>query len=199
MSRFITVFPERKERGEFFMRKLRPEERAAREKLLDRIYKLSTMFGELSVTPEAKEFMSDWWKSEAPKDELGAHPRYRQYLGRRRVMVQKVAMASHFSNSDDMTLVLEDFQNALTLLEPIEAQMAEGFKNYGVNPEGKLIDRIVTDLKEMGPRGSTELYENFKGDMGIMEFRELLGTMASSGILALKQGAYEVIGRKAQI
>ncbi len=107
---------------------------AAEEKLLEWLKKLSTLYGQLTYKPEVYDWLENWLHTTHIPRRDKASPRMLDYLGRKKVMIVKLAAAIHFADSLEMEIPFECFHSALKMLDAIEPKMEAGLNLSGRNP-----------------------------------------------------------------
>lgn len=92
----------------------------------------SKIEGKFDIEESAMDWLEDWYKKE--KKKAGNNNRMQGYLVRKHVHVLKVAMLIHIAYSDVKIITLEDFQNAIGIVELTEKQLPKVFIGVGKNP-----------------------------------------------------------------
>ena len=137
---------------------------------------LHKLFGEVTMTPEAKAWMRQKFVTDEPViSNTSEYLKY--YYPTKPVHIKKMAMAIHFSDSTDMTIGVEPFEIAWDYLASIESDMHMAYT--GIRDErGTVLNRIKHLLrasKDPDGLGSDELYPDL---VDIVSYENLLPTLA---------------------
>jgi len=116
----------------------------------------------------------------------------RDYYARKMAHIHKLAMCIHFSDSDDMTLEINDYVAAIQLLESVEGKMRIGLSLIGRNP----LAGIATDVYEFirsCRRGASlaEILIQFTQDVRRQEMAEILDVLQSLDRISFSEQKYK--------
>lgn len=158
-SRVIFVFEERPRFYRFAIPEFSSEQLECKQRIINRLKELSRYFGQVQFTPDALTFLKEVFEN--GKHKTNNNPRLEHYYGRKNLHVQKLAMAMHFADNNDMTIGLDIAKEALRILAELEIKMhlALSFGDED-NPLSKLIHRI---LKNLSKSQDGMLYETLWG------------------------------------
>lgn len=110
-----------------------PEQIKARDDLTKHIKALTDVCGQVVLTPEAEEFIKDWYLSGGSKP-VNQDKRLTDYYERKKVHLYKMAMAVHFSESLTLEISLDEVKQALAILTRAELLMHRALSFGGENP-----------------------------------------------------------------
>lgn len=161
-SRVIFVFEERVRRRQLYYESLDYEalERLRNNLVNDLDHIARNIHGDFQLTEEAKEFMESWYRAnaDAPPDTDAA---LAGYFERKPAHIHKVAMLVHIAYSDELILNVDDFKNAIRLLEQVEVKLPETFQAIGRNPYTLDLKNMVEWIKAKGRVSERELKRKF--------------------------------------
>lgn len=123
------------------------------------ILNLTTIYGEVDITPDVKAWTRDWYENRNfvlnPDRKLG------DYYGRKKQHLMKMAMCVHFADSDNLTLTVRDCETALALLNATEMSMSKALQGTAENPlSGKGV-KIFDFIESAGKASKKELLAQF--------------------------------------
>jgi len=84
---------------------------------------LTKVYGPLTESPEADEWFTKWYEDGGEINRLNKDRRLVDYYARKKVHMTKVGMVMHFADKTDLTIGIEDYQNALAFLTLTEKDM----------------------------------------------------------------------------
>lgn len=161
-----------------------PDQVAALNSLRPYVAGLSNLYGQVSFTPEALEYLNSWHG--APGYITNHATCLEFYYANKHLHAQKLAMAIHFSeNNKDFEIPAWTVQKAVRLLETIEASMDMVFT--GSSSTRERIVRGVTTLLKNGPLPEVVLYRQFVRDVPFQFFQTIMDDMALSSQIILEQ------------
>jgi hypothetical protein len=114
--------------------------------------KLTTIYGQLDIRPEVREWMKLWYEKYDVR--INNDKKLDDYYGRKLIHVRKTAIAMHFADKTDLTIRVSDCERALEFLNMTEMNMHKALCGVGVNPLVKLSD-MMTDYMAERPDGVT--------------------------------------------
>ena len=186
-SIFVFAFAKR-----FHLLNSEPEDNSdlrSRATLLSWIHKLSTLFGEVKLTPEAAAFLKMWYEQIHPKSRVNKDPKLEFYYTRKDMHLMKCAMAIHFSDSTEMELPLSALEKALEILEETERKMhlalQVGSKNPLANIARKITRYFVARANELVSYKT--LLEEFYSEARTADLQEVLAYLVSTGKMIMKR------------
>lgn len=130
-------------------------------KLIDHVSELVNLFGEVKLTKEANDFFINWYKN-SNENRSNKDTRLDYYYERKKIMVMKVALCSHFSDRTDLILEVDDIKRALDFLEETEDVMHLALMYAGKNPLSSTALEILQFIKECGqPVSDVDILKRF--------------------------------------
>lgn len=162
--------------------KLSDDQKKLGELLLQDLTTISTISGQYILDADAEKFYEDWDlknQSERAIDD----PRLSGYYERKPMHVIKIAMVLAASQRDETTLIKEDIEKALSLLDRIEPAMAKTFAAVGKNPLTLDIEQVYMSITVAAEKGISygELLDRFKHSVRKDELSEVLDTLQLIG------------------
>ncbi len=156
------------------------------DKLLNRIDNLILMKGEFSWSDSAKKVYSDW------RLQTVEHPPFSDfnligYNERRAVHLLKLMMVMNASREGDMLLTIEDFDNALELLEATEQGMPRALRGVGARDDSAVVAKIINILETRKTMTQKMLYQTFMYDASKQMIDEVIETLIQSGAIVLSR------------
>ena len=147
MARTIIVYGVEKRFHLYSIPPLSEEQKAAKARLQSYIRQLTTLYGPVSLNDEAKEYITYHFEQNPRLIHTNKHPMLDEYYGRKNLHHQKILFAVHFARSTDMTITLEDAQEATAHLAKLEKDMHIPFVGMGRNESAKLTEDIFRFVK----------------------------------------------------
>lgn len=159
-SRTFFIFAIKNRKTQMQIPPLTPEQMVCRDDLLAHIGKLIDLYGHVSYTKEAWEFLEEWWKKaqeERPNTNIKLNP----YYARKNLHVQKLAMALHFGESTEMVMDTPVFLRALKILAEEEKKMHYCLGLDNRNPLAEVLYKIEQYIVRGGKYTFKELLTEF--------------------------------------
>lgn len=160
-SRTWFIYAPKNRKEVLFIEDFTPEQEAARNDILAHVKKLTGLYGQVRLEPDALIFMKEWWENINPTKKANASPRLIPYYSRKQLHVLKLAAGIHFADKLDMTITLDECQSALALLESWEMDMHHALCVGDKNPLSELSRGIQKYLGRNGPTGEKDLFIEF--------------------------------------
>lgn len=160
--------------------KLSQEEKNLEKILIEDLIHISSLKGEMLLTPEAETFFDTWYRQ--PRSQM-MDERFWGYLERKPDHLLKIATILSISFSDDLIISQEHLEMGLVLLERLEARMPDAFRGIG-GAGAKNIERIIDQIIAVG--GEIEYRELAKKNYRNLNSQELaivITTMAEAGMI----------------
>lgn len=147
-SRVFFIYAPKNRKNVMFLPPLDNEQKQMEKELLEHVKRLSCLYGRVKVDKEVLEYLENWWnESENNKHKrVNLSPKMIPYYARKGVAIQKLAMALHFSESEELYIPLEMFKLATALLEKEEKFMHLAITLTDTNPEAKCAKKILEYL-----------------------------------------------------
>lgn len=157
----------------------------AKQQIIEHLGKLITLFGNVRQTPEAYAFMKSYVEETLAKraNRPNQSAKLDSYYGRKRIHIEKMAMAIHFADSTEFTIGIESYEKAVSILDNIEKTMDDALNIGGRNPLASLGDKIMNYLK-LHPEGKSNIeiwQEHFDHVKDERELTDLLNYLMRIG------------------
>jgi len=194
-SRTVFVFEEEPRAYIFDDATYSEEQLEAKDQVIRHLELLSKLFGHVTYTPDAYEYLKHYIEVTIGRDKyrVNPSPKLVHYYGRKKVHVRKLAMAIHFAESTDMRLGLSACQRAVELLDKLELRMDKALNFGGRNPLATVAVKVLKFL-EKRPANEGEIWKEFVNDMNATELAEVLKYLVQTGkAKQLGSGKYLVI------
>jgi len=176
-SRTIWLFETQRRFSKFHIEGASAELKAkAKSVILEHIKVLTTLYGQLTYSPEVAQYLEEWYVTQNVPKEDSAGPKMEGYYGRKKVHVLKVAAAIHFSHSYTMEITMDDVKGALALLDSVEPQMAAGLNVVGRNRLSTYSKAIYDMIKVTAKTGirQGDIVEQFQSELTYTEVTTIL-------------------------
>lgn len=181
-SRTWFIFEYANRSSELYDPELTQDQLIAKFELLQHIKKLTELYGQCTYTPDALEYLTEWWRSFPSTPRANSSLRLKGYYARKKLHVQKLAMAIHFGETtDNMVITLEEAQKAMAMLDKIELKMHYALSFKASNPLAGPSQKILDYLREKDKVTFNELFHEFWNDVQKNELEVILAAMVSMG------------------
>ena len=131
------------------------------ENIVNHISELTKLYGEVKMTKEANEYFVNWYNN-STEDRINKDSRLDFYYERKKVMMVKVALCSHFSERTTMVLDVDDIKRALEMLKDTEEVMHLALMYTGKNSLSSTALEILQFIKECNaPVSNVEILKRF--------------------------------------
>lgn len=145
-SRNFFIYANKDRKTQFWIPELTEEQKAYKKELLEHIRKLTTLYGQIKMSDEVKNFLEEWWRENADKRSNSSN-KLDGYYSRKKVHIMKVAMAEHFSESMEMDIPVETYKKAIEILAKEEKSMHLAIVLEGPNAAAGLSHNILELLR----------------------------------------------------
>ena len=154
--------------------------------------RLSKLYGPVKISPEALQFSNDYFADEKIW-RTNVSPYLDDYYTSKNLHVIKIAMALHFGESEEMTIGVEPFQQAIKLLANWEKDMHIPFSPKGQNDITDVKDDVLCLLKNAGiSMTAIEMYATFVRKVSIDDFHEAMTDLQMAGRVVNQDGKYKL-------
>lgn len=120
--------------------------------VISHLRKLATLKpGEVIYTSEADKWLENWTETKQDKH-FNKDKRLEDYYGRRKHHLIKMAMICHFSDKLTMQIDVEDFENALKIIELAEVDMHRALLSSSTNSLYLLSQKMLEYIRTEGPK-----------------------------------------------
>lgn len=136
MSRILIIYS-----GEFFHTDLFSAavfEDKSREGLVNDLRDIYKIYGEFTVTDDAKEALNEWSKKGGPP--VPEHPKLMHYRSRRIAHLLKLCMVASAASDSDRIITLDHYAEALDWLISFETFMPDVFKSLKTSGDARAIE-----------------------------------------------------------
>ncbi len=193
-SRFLIIYAPHDDRKRSAIRKPLTEHQVeVREHFYGYLYELSKAFGQVSLSPEAAEWIEAWWKDKK-RVTVNTSPALESYYSRKAEHLQKMSIIMAFSEDPATKVVsLDVVKEALAYLDRIEVDMHMPFSYQGSNKLASVIPRILTYVGSEGFVTLEDIQETFIADLRTQEVNELMESLISSGQLRVVVSANKTV------
>ena len=138
---------------------LSEEQKQARQRILNYVKSLTTLYGEVKFSPEANEYLRHWWEDKHDEVYVNRDIRLEYYYGRKNIHVKKMAMVLHFSENQfingvdglaRMEISLGTTIRTLEVLAAAEVNMHNALSFSSSNPLAKPRRKLLRVLLDKG-------------------------------------------------
>lgn len=179
-SRIVFVYEEHPRHRNYDIPNWDESQQESYDIIIRRIKDLNKLYGRVTMTAECHEFARWWYENEHVVNRVNKSELLEDYYGRMRIHMDKLAMASHFGNSDDMVMQKESMETAIYTLQGIEAKMHLALTHAGKNPLYEISQNLMRWMKDKKEATQAEMTIQFIQDLprphtqSIVEILEIL-------------------------
>lgn len=173
-SRSLFIFESARRHEAFHISEFTPEQAAAGKELSAWIKKLSAAFGGLTYNDEARKWLDNWYLTTHVPAEYKASERMKHYMGRKKVIMLKLAAAMHFAEELSYEIPLPTFQRALAMLDKLEPNMDAGLSMFGRNELYAARTQLLQKLRQNGGLSKKQIYLEFGRDMDLQQIEQCI-------------------------
>jgi hypothetical protein len=187
MSRILFIVQEETDRVHAIPK--RPEGHLF-EALRERLAALRQLKGEVTLSPEALKWYTDWYKVHhhtplVDSKMAGYHERKPDHLLRLSYIIR-------ISIDEGLILLPSDLERGLAILDWLELQLPKAFAEASSSPQGSLHQRILHMIDEMGGQVSHSiLLRRHQHLVNARSFREAIETLKESACIEEVRNARE--------
>lgn len=166
---------------------LRPEVEAMRPKLIQDLEQINALRGYFKKTQAAHEFYEQWYidyKTRAIKE---ADARFKGYYGRKPTTVLKLAMILSVSEGNSLEFDQRHIEEAIELLEDLEANMLDAFGATGTNKLAPGIFKLTEVLKIRRTLTHKQMLQLLWREFSGVEINAICEDMVRMGIMKVSQ------------
>lgn len=172
---------------------LTAEQLELQEQLKKRLRKIYSIVGQVIEPPAVRTFVDKYFFDNlVPAKELSGGF-MRDYFSRKMTHIHKLAMCIHFSDSDELTLTIDDYTRAIELIDDIEPKMRMGLSMLGRNPLANLSNSVYDFIRAHKLKGCTlpELLAQFIHDITQKELSEILDVLRALDRISYSEQKYK--------
>lgn len=161
-ARTIFIYANKK-RKHVFQYRISDAQRQAISEIRDHIEKLTDIYGPVHVPEHVQEWLNDWYLNR--NKAINLDKKLSLYYANKKLHLIKMIIVVHFARTtEDVTITIEDCEEALNILNKTEVHMNKALSGVGVNPLATLAAGIYDYLEERKQVRRQELVVNFFGD-----------------------------------
>jgi hypothetical protein len=136
---------------------------AAHGDLLKHIKSVANLFGECRLSSDADKFIEHWAENIVPNQRAKVtDERQLNYISRKEVLVQKLAMTKHYGESTEKIIEKSSCEWAVEAVERIYKNMLQCFQSEGKNPLDDVTQAILRFIRNTeGGAGITQIWMQF--------------------------------------
>lgn len=195
-SRCVFVYAEKKRQLVPYVDEAVPKEfQEIKRRLISDLEQISTMYGEFSLSPKAREWGKEWYLrhwSNPPAELMG--DQFSGYLARKQTHLHKLAIVLSASASPSRIIEIEHLQMAEAMTSAIEQDMPKVFSRMGQSGVTRGSLEIVTLVERHPGLTQTALFKMLFRTLSYRDFAMALqGAINSGHIRAFQpQGSSEM-------
>jgi hypothetical protein len=184
LSRCDVIY-DNKTRSSSMFDTLSPEQEKARERVVERMWKLGDIFGEFTFTEDAKELFKEFEKKEELA--LKQNTMNAEFRSRKPTKTIKVAMLLAAS---ELTKIIDKrtMEIAIEIMNRVEYNMKFIYMSSGTHKNAQIHFKIMSALGMLGESISYgQILEHFMGDADEEEIEKAVNVLAKTGFIKLYQ------------
>lgn len=157
--------------------------------LVQDLIKIAQVTGEYTLTPDAREFYTDWYKSRAPS--VSGDTRLSGYFERKHMHVIKLAMVLCAARMDERVIGIGPITSAIDMLTHLEPLMRKVFSGVGKNLLNVSVEEALVKIINR-PEGFTfgELFDEMRHDVSQEKLTEVINALLIINKISMKNGRY---------
>jgi hypothetical protein len=181
-SRIVIIYEQKSKAERFDFPDTTTEQELAFQRIIDHVYRIAQLFGQVKYDPEAYDYMKHYTEVVMPGKPVNPDPKLEYYYSRKKLHLQKAILARHFSHSLDMTIRLEDCVYCTDMFDKrLEPKMHLALNKAGRNPLASIGDKIIKYLRVGGPANYINIWMKFESDVREAELIEILKGLEERG------------------
>ncbi len=173
-----------------------------KEPLIEDLYRISLLEGEVKMTDEAKAAFKDWYDNKLDAIPLRDSA---PFFHRKHDHTLKTAMLLSISESDDMVVTLDHFLKARDAIDYLEAKIPTAVKQIGATDKANLGDLVYSIVAKNHPEAvahSVLLRRVYHKVQDGDEFQKIIDTLVGAGRItseARRSGVfYKILKQKSE-
>jgi len=163
-------------------------EKKIKDLLLRDLEQVFQLCGTFRMTEGYLDAYTPWYVTEGA-DSPVQDDRFSGYCERRATHLRKLSMILNASRSNNMLLELQDFTNALSLLERTEKKMGLTFASVGRNTQAEVINKAIMYIGGAGEITQQELMRMMYRDVDFRTFESIIIHLKQLGIISVNTDA----------
>lgn len=174
VSRIFYIFASKNRKAVSRIPELTSEQKVHKEELENHILKLTTVYGQVTMSEETWKFIHEWWCEVEghPERRSSTNPKLDPYYGRKMMHMQKVALAMHFSESTELVISLDTIKKAIAFLDREEKSMHLALIMEANDIGAKMVKKILEFLRD-GEMTYVNLYVKLYNSLAIVDKKKL--------------------------
>lgn len=191
-SRIIFVYADAKRKLVPFPDEMVPDaEYLGMEKaLIADLTEIGKLRGQFTMTLESREWGRKWYNDLNTKIPIHlTHQRFGGYLARKQTHLMKLAIVLAAAKRDDLTITVQDLEEADKCLLMVESDMTRVFESIGLSDSGQKLNTIMSLLKTHKKIENSILWKSVLSHMSQKEYQEALMGGVTAGLLKVRKEA----------
>jgi hypothetical protein len=164
--------------------------------LVEDLRQISELIGEMSLTPEAREWGRAWytqhWQNPPPGLDIS---QFGGYLARKQTLIHKLGMVVSASQRDTLVITAEDLAFAEESITVLERDMPKVFQRIGQDKITKGTTDIVEYVRKHGMCSKNDLFRHFVRTLSYNDFEASFQGAHRAGFISLEQRGNEMYVR----
>jgi len=154
----------------------------SKARILARLKELSNLFGQVRLSPEADEYFETYFVKILPHKRANKNPKLQPYYSKKNMHANKLAMAIHFADSNEMTISLDTCVKTLDILERLEKNMHLALSAGSKTTQGATSKRILKFMESEPNKVFSfgEIWNMLEGDIRPNDLRDALTYLVST-------------------
>lgn len=190
-SRCIFVYTETKRQEIAYPDESVPEHFVRlREDLIHDLNEIANMIGEMTISPDAREWGREWYTSHWRNPPAGLNTdQFAGYLARKQTHMHKLAMILTASQNNSRIIRAGHLETALEMLDAIEEDMPKVFRSIGQDEITAGTSDIISIMVKNKKMLKTDLYKLMFRTLSYNKFEESLsGALNAKMVVQYQEG-----------
>lgn len=190
-SRIIFVFGEKKRKLVAYPHLIMDTAQFKNEqdKLIQDLEQINQLKGEFSMTKEAVEFGTEWYRhlwSGARSEEITGE-KYDDHFARKQTQAHKLAMIISVAQRDDLVITRPDLEAAVGMITDLEADLVSMFNTLTTNPIVRQVQEVIRLLSQHKKMEYSLLRKIMFATMSQKELEGAIRDAVAAGYLTCKK------------
>ena len=158
-----------------------------RDKLIEDLTHISSLRGEMLLTPEAVEWGEKWYEDHYTKQISGeTNPQFASYFARKQTHMHKLAIILALAEGDELTIQPQHLEMALNMLTGMEQDFPRIFTHIGATDTGRITASIAQIIAAKPGIPLSQLYSLFLGKLSQQEIEEGIRFLVQGGLANIR-------------
>lgn len=164
------------------------------KRLIHDLNVIGLMKGEMTLSPEAIEFGTQWYEQhyQDSRNKKLDNQRFEGYLARKQTHIHKLAIVLSASRSDSLVIERWALEAAADLATGLEAEMHKVFENIDLSDEGKYAEELLSIIKAYETITEDALYKISWKYIPSDHWAKAVGILLETGQIGRKINGKEV-------